>query len=72
MEREGEHVQLSNGISGEICLDHVCLLEKSEETQLALLLLCSLAADGGNTRMGARDSVTPVIFHDWVVFVICF
>lgn len=41
-------MQFSNGIPVDICLDNVHLLKKAEETQLALLLLCSVGADGGN------------------------
>lgn len=42
-------MQFSNGIPVDICRDNVDLLEKTEDTQF-VLLLCSVAADGGNTR----------------------
>ena len=61
---EEQHRLLLNGISVDISLDNVYLLEKAEETGSALLLFCSVVADGGNAGMGARDSVTPIIFCD--------
>ena len=50
-------MQLSNGIPADICLDNVYLPEEAGETRLALLQLCSVKADGGNARLGARETV---------------
>ena len=61
---EEQHRLFANEISVDISLDNVYLREKAEETGSALLLFCSVVADGGNAGMGARDSVTPIIFSD--------
>ena len=70
--REEQHRLFHNGISVDISLDKVSLLEKAEETGLALVLFCWVVADRGDAGMGARGSVTPIIFYDWFFFVICF